>query len=723
VTDAPARTGIWERIEQRVLTQEDGKARLDVWRRLSDLVDPGELRPKLAPDVEVKFHELKWGNSFAVLANPRDLVHYQLTPKDLEIVKLMDGTRTVKEIVVERFQESGDLDLSEVADLTRMLYRGNFLDRRYVDSDSAVRRAMDPITARRQKARTFARSLTIEWSNAQALVKWLYDHGLKLFFTAPLKVFTALLAVAGVVAFAFDAATKHFALAGKSLAIAFLVLLVLDYFMVFVHELGHALVVVHAGRRIRSAGFQIYFGSPAFFVDSSDSLMLDRKQQIWGSFAGPYAQMIVAAIASIIALVFPHWALSETMYKYAVLNYIVILMNLIPLLELDGYWLLTDLIQVPDLRPKSFQFVRHDLPYKLREREGLTRQEWGLTLYAVIGTLFTVFSFYTSYFYWKTIFGGLVSRLWNGGPVTQLILLGLAVFVLGPIIRGGVTLVRGLIRRGRALWRRIRFRFELKWRVEAAKLVDELPMFKDLPVDVLNDLAGRVKLRALARGSAVFRQGEEADAFYIVRRGSVNVVEEDPEHGTERVLATLGRGQSFGELGLMQEAPRAATVRAAEDTELFEVDRPTFDRLLAQMIDVPDFAPTLQQAAELRELPSFSNLQSEQLTELLQHGEWLNVQPGEVLMEEGEPGDAFYAIGSGQVKVRRGNEEVATLGPGSYVGEIALLFDVPRTATVVAYTPVRAFRLAREAFDRLVAGSFRKGQLKPNAQVDRTLEH
>jgi cAMP-dependent protein kinase regulator len=295
--------------------------------------------------------------------------------------------------------------------------------------------------------------------------------------------------------------------------------------------------------------------------------------------------------------------------------------------------------------------------------------------------------------------------------------------VLGPVVRGGLNLSRALLKRGRSVWHRIRFRFELKWRVEAATLVDKLPIFKDLPVDVLNDLAGRVKLRTLSHGQVVFRQGEQADAFYIVRRGAVNVVEEDPENGTESVLVTLGRGQSFGEQALVRESPRTATVRAAEDTELFEVDRPTFDRLLSQMIEVPDFAPTLQQAAELRELPSFSNLQSEQLAELLDHGEWVNLQPGEVLMEEGSPGDAFYAIGSGQVQIVRDEKEVARQGPGTYVGEIALLFDVPRTATVVAYTPIRAFRLDRQGFDRLVAGSFRKGQLKPNAQVDRTLEH
>ncbi|MDP9343816.1 MAG: cyclic nucleotide-binding domain-containing protein [Actinomycetota bacterium] len=721
-TPAPTHDSLWERLEAE-LAASGGRNQLDVWARLKELVDPGLFRPKLAPDVEIKVHKLRWGNDFAVVANPRDLIHYQLAPRDVELLGLMDGTRTVKEIVLERFQKSGDLELGEVADLVRLLHEGNFLDGRYLDTGAAVKRAMDPISVPRQKARLFARKLTIEWSGADRMVSWLYHHGLKVFFNRRVQLVSAALAIAGVVAFVQDARSHRFNLAGQSLAIGFVVLLVLDYFMVFVHELGHALVVAHNGRRIKSAGFQIYFGSPAFFVDGSDGLMMDRKQRIAESFAGPYAQMIVAAVAALIALAFPGWILSETMYRYAVLNYIVILMNLVPLLELDGYWLLTELIEVPDLRPRSFSFVRHDFLYKLRHHERLTRQEVGLTLYAVLGSLFTVFSFYTSYFYWKTVFGGLIARLWQGGLVTRVILGALALFVLGPVVRGLINLVQSIGRRLRALWRRIRFRLETKWRVEAAEMIDALPTFKDVPVSVLNDLAGRVQLKSYSAGGAVFRQGDEADAFYVVRRGSVQVVEEDPKSGAQRVLSTLGPGQSFGELALVKGAPRTATVRAAEETELFVVDRPTFNRLLADTIDVPDFAPTLQQAAELGELPCFSHLDSKRLAELLQHGDWITVPPGQELMRQGEPGDAFYAIGSGQVDIVRDGRPVDRQGAGTYVGEIALLFDMPRTATVVAYTPVRAFRLDRKGFDGMVADSFRKGTLPTNLQIDRTLTH
>jgi CRP-like cAMP-binding protein len=221
----------------------------------------------------------------------------------------------------------------------------------------------------------------------------------------------------------------------------------------------------------------------------------------------------------------------------------------------------------------------------------------------------------------------------------------------------------------------------------------------------------------------VVRQGDRADAFYVVRGGTLQVVEENAETGNERVLRTLGRGESFGELGLMQSAPRAATVRAVEETEVFEVDKGTFDRLLADMIHVPDFAPTLQAVTELRQLPPFAHLEPDELSELLEHGAWVNFAPDEVIIEQGKVGDAFYAVRSGQVEIEKDGERVNTIGPGSYFGEVALLLDVPRTASVIARTPVRAYRLDRKGFDGLVAKAFKKGTLNPQMAQDRTARH
>ena len=183
----------------------------------------------------------------------------------------------------------------------------------------------------------------------------------------------------------------------------------------------------------------------------------------------------------------------------------------------------------------------------------------------------------------------------------------------------------------------------------------------------------------------------------------------------------LERGDSFGELALLKSTPRSATARATNETELFEIDESTFDRLLADEIRAPNFGLTLQAMAELRELRAFAHLSSEALGELLDHGEWVNAAPGDALIEQGEEGDAFYAIRSGRMDVVRDGEVIATLGPGQYFGETALLTDAPRNATVLAHTPARTFRLSRQGFDAVIAGAFRRGLLRPAA--DRTWEH
>jgi cAMP-dependent protein kinase regulator len=273
------------------------------------------------------------------------------------------------------------------------------------------------------------------------------------------------------------------------------------------------------------------------------------------------------------------------------------------------------------------------------------------------------------------------------------------------------------------VWEQVRFRLETSWRVEAASLIDRLPILEDLPEEVLSDLAGRVRLRAFPAGKPVVRQGDRAQAFYVVRRGTLQVVEEDRATGDRRVLRVLGPGESFGELGLTEAAPRTATVEVIDDAQLFEIDKSTFERLLADMVHVPEFAPTLEAVAELRALPAFAALEPDELSEILEHGWWVNVAPGEAILEQGEAGDAFYAIGSGQVEVVKDGTLARTLGPGAHFGEIALLEKVPRTASVVARTPVRAFRLDRDGFDGLMAGAFRKGTLKPSSNVERTWQH
>ncbi|HZB40509.1 MAG TPA: cyclic nucleotide-binding domain-containing protein [Ilumatobacter sp.] len=541
-----------------------------------------------------------------------------------------------------------------IVDLERTLHSGGFLTDPYVDVDAAVRRALAP-TGPQAGLEKFARTLTIHWSGAEKLTRWCYRHGLRYLFRPAGIAISSLVAISGIAAFVAVATTQGLSYDAQSLGAAVALLFALNLVLIFIHELGHAAVLVHHKRRVRSAGFRIYFGTPAFFVDSSDALMLDRKARIAQSFGGPYFELVASGVAAIALWMWPHGVLAPTLHSFVFINYYVVLINLTPMLELDGYFMLSDAIRVPDLRPRSLAFVRHDLWAKLRHRERFSAAEVGLLLFGTVGVAFTIFVLVSAFWFWQHTFGGLLESLWNAGPAGVFALVVLVAFLAAPILRGVFALARAVARQVATWVRHARIRSQRRWRTQAAELLDGLPLFDDLPVDVLSDVAGRVERLQVGAGTAVVRQGDVADAFYVVRKGTLEVVEEDVD-GTERVVQTLRAG-----------------------------------------------------LAALRALTPFANLPSSELLRLQERGTWQNVPPGAAVVEQGEVGDAFFAVADGKFEVVVDGRHVGSCEVGGHFGELALLVDAPRAATVRSLTPARVFRLERSGFERLLADTFRGG--------------
>jgi len=102
--------------------------------------------------------------------------------------------------------------------------------------------------------------------------------------------------------------------------------------------------------------------------------------------------------------------------------------------------------------------------------------------------------------------------------------------------------------------------------------------------------------------------------------------------------------------------------------------------------------------ARLKGVPLFSSLSQRQLRRLAERG-WIGeIQPGHVLCTQGKRGDDFFVILDGSAAVQRNGRKIGTLSDGHFFGEIALLDDMQRTATVTAVTPMRVFTLGRSDF-------------------------
>jgi CRP-like cAMP-binding protein len=100
----------------------------------------------------------------------------------------------------------------------------------------------------------------------------------------------------------------------------------------------------------------------------------------------------------------------------------------------------------------------------------------------------------------------------------------------------------------------------------------------------------------------------------------------------------------------------------------------------------------------LRKVPLFDTCNEKQLEFIASRVDEVDVAAGKVLTEQGRSGGEFFVILAGDAEVKRGNATVATVGPGDYFGEIALLDNGPRTATVVAKSAMRCLVLSPRQF-------------------------
>jgi CRP-like cAMP-binding protein len=108
-------------------------------------------------------------------------------------------------------------------------------------------------------------------------------------------------------------------------------------------------------------------------------------------------------------------------------------------------------------------------------------------------------------------------------------------------------------------------------------------------------------------------------------------------------------------------------------------------------------------ADALGRCPFFADLSRGDLIELAKATEDMEVEEGKVLTRQGQSGSEFFVIIDGEVAVTKDGNEVRRQGPGEFFGEIALIEDRPRTATVTAVTPLRFFVLTRQSFRSLLA--------------------
>ncbi len=700
---ADATTSEWKRLAGEGRPDpNDGRS---IWDTLADRINPALDRPMQSPEVAAIPLTSPHGQPYFILTNRTQHRYLRLGPEDYYLWSLMDGAHSVTDLVVEYFTKFGTLAFGFVAHFVTHLRYAHMLTEVPTNVHSDVRRALG--TNRWQhfpqliwQLLTGQRKLVFR--RIDAFVTSIHRYGGWLLYTWPMQILYV--AICGYGGWLFLQHKSIFGLlpdpnVGDSPAKGVLILLVLNYGCVAIHEFAHALTCKHYGARVNGAGAMLYFGMPAFYIDTTDIWTKPARARIATSWAGPYSGLVLAGLCSILIEVNPASPFNTTLHRLAFLWVYILLFNLIPLLELDGYYMLIDWLDIPMLRARSLTFIRRELWAKLRLRERLTGEQRLLAWFGILSIVFSASIALVGLGVWRQRFEPVVRELWNGGIGFRLVLVLLLFALAVPLVVGigSHVVLAGQMAVGwtRARWRQPRRR-TLR---ERKSLLQQVRFLSPLSQDQLAEVATRLQRASYGPGETVFRQGMAGDRFYIIERGTADVVVgEDP---TPRV--TLAAGDYFGEIALLHQVPRTATVRAATSLSVLWLTKGDFERLLASHVAASaQVDQALYALDRLRNIAIFADLSPRDLDELAARLQREQFPAGTTVVEEGTHGDAFYLVHSGQAEVIVNGRRVRTIGSGGYFGEIALVLDVPRTATVRALTPLEVLKLHRTDFEALV---------------------
>ncbi len=251
---------------------------------------------------------------------------------------------------------------------------------------------------------------------------------------------------------------------------------------------------------------------------------------------------------------------------------------------------------------------------------------------------------------------------------------------------------------------------EAKDPVSATAPLPRLPLFGELEPGVLTRLLGAFEVRELKAGEYAVRQGDEGREAFALVRGVLNVVREDEVRGPV-VLAVLGAGSVFGEMALVSDAPRAASVVAVEPTHLLVAQRKHLEALAQKdgtiSRELGRFCHGRMVSNLIRHSAILAAVEPKRRQDLVGRFTPETFKPGALLVRQGEEGESLFLIASGSVEVRSTDSEgdrvvLAQLGPGDVVGEISLILRRPATADVVAVHSTVALQLTREKFQEAI---------------------
>jgi cAMP-dependent protein kinase regulator len=235
-----------------------------------------------------------------------------------------------------------------------------------------------------------------------------------------------------------------------------------------------------------------------------------------------------------------------------------------------------------------------------------------------------------------------------------------------------------------------------------------LPLFSALAPKALARLLGTLRVEEVSGGQEIVRQGDLGQEAFVVARGLLAVVRHQGADETQ--LAQLGPGAMFGEMALLSESPRSASVVSKEPTQLLVLSRDEIERAARDAPGLTEelstFCRERMQDNLVRHARMLASVPVEARLGLLAQLESRFYDAGEFIIHREQEAERIHLVASGvvSVSVPEGDDRLvlATLGPGDVLGEISVILHRPASADVTALYPTVTYALGREALSKLM---------------------
>lgn len=237
------------------------------------------------------------------------------------------------------------------------------------------------------------------------------------------------------------------------------------------------------------------------------------------------------------------------------------------------------------------------------------------------------------------------------------------------------------------------------------ELLSKSFLFMNLEEKDMNVIINAMEVKNVKSGDQIIKQGEDGFELYVVGEGKLKCTKKFPDSpNNDTFLKNYDVGDYFGELALLYNAPRAASIHAITNSVLYTLDRECFNYIVkdSAIKHREKFENFLSQV-EL--LGSLSQYERSKLCDCLQVSIF---EPNQRIIREGEKGNTFFLIIEGQAKAMKinpasGKEEVVMeYQEKMYFGELSLLKDEPRAASIVTKTRVKVASIDRNSFKRIL---------------------